>query len=420
MIHQDYIARIRYSNALPPPPVPPKLLDIPHHGLEFYTSSSYASRLARQQPMNIETDGELGMPLDLVGMPGVFDGDESSIQAPAKAPPVHPHDRLLLRPLSTLGKPKTGASDVSFLRRTEYISSGVSKPKDSIFLKAGGNSANARRPERRKVASPEPGKGTPAWMKRCIEKSFSAAAAQLADRSRVKHPSKRNLKLVDAQPLLPDLDAFPDSGAYVAVKFQTNPVTSTDVYDSRMLSGLLLPIERNQTQEAAFEAAMKLHERDPVNNPRPNNMMDYNFFMPENVETGEKFRQCFDIDNPNNKDESLYTLDDGSFRFPHLRAYETAKETEMTHSTKYDEEVILAYNETDKVVYYYPVMQRSVIRNQRTKNIARNIGISTGEEEVQHSDELHVKVVDPDEEVRMEIALYKKQPVGDVRYPEEE
>jgi hypothetical protein len=78
-IHQDYIARIRYSNALPPPPNPPKLLEIPNTGLASgqYTTPGYASRLARDQPLNIEADAELGMPLDLVGMPGIFDGDES-------------------------------------------------------------------------------------------------------------------------------------------------------------------------------------------------------------------------------------------------------------------------------------------------------------------------------------------------------
>lgn len=78
-IHQDYIARIRYSNALPPPPNPPKLLDIPNTGLASgqYTAPSFASRLTRDQPYNIEADAELGMPLDLVGMPGIFDGDES-------------------------------------------------------------------------------------------------------------------------------------------------------------------------------------------------------------------------------------------------------------------------------------------------------------------------------------------------------
>ena len=78
-VHQDFIARIRYSNTLPPPPNPPKLLEIPNTGLGsgFYTTPAFASRLAREQPLNIEADAELGMPLDLIGMPGVFDGDES-------------------------------------------------------------------------------------------------------------------------------------------------------------------------------------------------------------------------------------------------------------------------------------------------------------------------------------------------------
>ena len=75
--HQDYIARIRHENTLPPPPGNPKLMDIPVEGLEYYTSAAFASRLARQQPLNIEADAELGMPINLVGMPGIFDGDES-------------------------------------------------------------------------------------------------------------------------------------------------------------------------------------------------------------------------------------------------------------------------------------------------------------------------------------------------------
>jgi len=78
VVHQDYIARIRYTNTLPPPPNPPKLLDIPGTGLAGgqYTSAGYASRLAREQPLNIEADAELGMPIDLIGIPGIFDGDE--------------------------------------------------------------------------------------------------------------------------------------------------------------------------------------------------------------------------------------------------------------------------------------------------------------------------------------------------------
>lgn len=76
--HQDYIARIRYSNTLPPPPNPPKLLDIPGTGLAGgqYASASYGTRLAREQELNTDADAELGMDIDLVGIPGVFDGKE--------------------------------------------------------------------------------------------------------------------------------------------------------------------------------------------------------------------------------------------------------------------------------------------------------------------------------------------------------
>ena len=76
---QDYIARIRYSNALPAPSMPPKLVDIPNPGLSQYLHPNFTARIVREQPINIEADAELGMPLDLVGLPGIFDGDESGM-----------------------------------------------------------------------------------------------------------------------------------------------------------------------------------------------------------------------------------------------------------------------------------------------------------------------------------------------------
>lgn len=86
---QDYIARIRYSNALPPPSIPPKLLEIPKQGLHQYLNPNFTGRVAREQPLNIEADAELGMPLDLVGIPGIFDGDETCENAShLSAPPA--------------------------------------------------------------------------------------------------------------------------------------------------------------------------------------------------------------------------------------------------------------------------------------------------------------------------------------------
>lgn len=73
---QYYIARIRYQNPLPPPPFPPKLVDIPTP-IEPYTTAEYTSTLAQHQPPNIDIDAEGGMPLDLAIIPGLFEGDES-------------------------------------------------------------------------------------------------------------------------------------------------------------------------------------------------------------------------------------------------------------------------------------------------------------------------------------------------------
>ena len=73
---QYYIAKIRYQNPLPPPPFPPKLLNIPTP-IDPYTTPEYTSTLAQQQPPNIDIDVEGGMPLDLALIPGLFEGDES-------------------------------------------------------------------------------------------------------------------------------------------------------------------------------------------------------------------------------------------------------------------------------------------------------------------------------------------------------
>jgi len=42
-----------------------------------YTSASFASRLAREQPLNVEADVFLGMDINLVGLKGVFENDDS-------------------------------------------------------------------------------------------------------------------------------------------------------------------------------------------------------------------------------------------------------------------------------------------------------------------------------------------------------
>ncbi|PHH83037.1 hypothetical protein CDD82_3839 [Ophiocordyceps australis] len=413
MVHQDYIARIRFSNALPPPPNPPKLLEIAKTGLASgqYTSPGFAWRLAREQPLNIEADGELGMPLNLVGMPGVFDGDEGSIQAPAQQPPVHARDRPLLRPMAALGKPKVAESNVSFLRRTEYISSSTSTAKrpDAASHTPALMPRQLVRPPR---PAPQAAASTPQAIKRKLDSGFDAAAAEVKDPKRIRHPTKRQARCVDVLPLVPDLDGFPDSGAYVTVKFLTNPVSSSASYDERLLSAMLRPIERTATEEAAYEAALAAHEQDPAAYPKPQNLMNYDFYLAHTLAAAQAFRQKFDVADAQRDNDHLYThraSGRGFFQFNRVRAYETVHETELDHPTKYDDEIILSFDHA--AVYYYPVMQRSSIRPQRTKNIARVTGF-TQEGDDQIVDQLDITVEEPTDEMRQVIYAYKEQPLG--------
>ncbi|KAI0969270.1 RNA polymerase II-associated [Xylaria arbuscula] len=421
-VHQDYVARIRYSNALPPPPNPPKLLDIPNTGLASgqYTAPGFASRLAREQPLNIEADAELGMPLDLIGMPGVFDGDESSIQAPSRAPSIHslhPQDRALLRPLQTLGKPKPADAAVSFLRRTEYISSVTTKSKHEAGPLRALNPTALRRSVKR--SSPEPDKDSPAYVKRKIDQSFAITTANLKDKSRVRHPTKRNLKLVDSYPMVPELEAFPDYGGYFTIKFTNNPVPVSGVYDKRLLNAVIKPSALPEEVETTFKLAKQAHERDPENNPRPVNPQTYNYFLSDTLETSEKFSQRFDTLNPDYDDDDLYTSKNsdgnGCFQFRFVRTYETKDEVELDNATKYDEELLVAFNNDEmvdqKAVYYSPVIHRAVLRPQRSKTIHRNAGLAEDIEEI--PDRLAVTVADYDDKTSAILDKWKTDPYQD-------
>jgi RNA polymerase II-associated factor 1 len=286
------------------------------------------------------------------------------------------------------------------------------------------NTNPARRPVKRK--SPEPDKDSPAYVKRKIDQSFSITEQNLKDRGRIRHPSKRNLKLVDSFPLLPDLEAFPDSGAYVTIKFLTNPVGKGTKYDTRLLNGVFRPIERTEAEELAIQAARDAYERDPQNNPKPADNIHYDYYLNDTESNGKKFRQRFDVDNPNRDDESLYPHkhdSDGCFQFNRLRAYETAQESELNHWSKYDEELIVAFNEEStslhqKAAYYYPVMQRSQIRPQRNKNIARKIGITDEDEQI--IDQLDITVDEPTEQIREKVERFKQDPYWPETAEEEE
>lgn len=76
----DLLVRVRYSNPLPAPPCPPKLLDIPTDPMR-YARPEFLDDIANDTPLPMVVDGELGMPLDLSQWECLWEenGDDSGV-----------------------------------------------------------------------------------------------------------------------------------------------------------------------------------------------------------------------------------------------------------------------------------------------------------------------------------------------------
>ena len=348
-----------------------------------------------------------------------------AIQAPLHAPAPHPHDRALLRPLSTLGKPKFSDSGVSFLRRTEYISSHSTKTRfDAATPRSLTDSSGKKL--RRPAANVD--KESPQYIKSQAVKSFDIAASNLKEGKSMKHPTNKNLKLEASYPLIPDLDAFPDAGGYITIKFLTNPVPPSSTYDIRLENSLFRPVPPSDEEQAVKDAAKEAYLLDPEHNPAPEDFIEYEFFLAETPEHALKFKRKFDMLDPENNDEELYPSTNASgdkcFRFKKIRPYESASQVGSV-SDKYDDELMIALHDgsdglRQRAAYYYPILQRIAIRPQRTKNIHKHrLGFTDEDRSGRIADFLDVQIEDPTDDVVAAREVFRENPYGSEEQPEE-
>lgn len=352
-----------------------------------------------------------------------------AIQAPVDIPAPHPHDRALLRPLSTLGKPKFADASISFLRRTEYISSHTSKSRfESTTSKSLISNTGTRT---RKVASTLD-KESPSAIKAAIEDSFKIAANSLKNKHAIQHPNpnKRNLKVLEAYPLLPDDKASTDAGGFCEVKFFTNPVPPSLSYDARLEVALLKPLEQTEAEEALKNALQEAHDLDPHRNPAPENVLNYDYFLPSSTSDVKSIKRKFNVLDPDRDSASLYTTKnadgEGCFRYKKIRAYESTKPPSSNQEDKYDIVVLALHDGTDgehqRAAHYYPLVQKIVIKPQRNKHIEmRRQRLDVGEQEGEGGmDYIELGVVDPDEATEAMRSEWREYPFGKPVEPDEE
>ncbi|KAK6457366.1 DNA-directed RNA polymerase II regulator [Scheffersomyces xylosifermentans] len=227
-IRQDYIAKVRYTNNLPPPPLNPKFIE--YNTTENVSSQKEAeyliSSLFRKENFTSligNIDEELGMNLNLINNGGFLDnGDdtvitnlvtketkESNGSRHEKVVTLHAKDRALLRDagIGTISKSEPG---VSFLRRTEYIA-------ERLLPKSGGDGLEESNNNDTKRNRKDAENHDPEAQLRAVEATFDNAQETLTNFEKLKHPKKSHLKAVGAWPLLPDTSMMDTK--FIAVKF---------------------------------------------------------------------------------------------------------------------------------------------------------------------------------------------------------
>ena len=353
----------------------------------------------------------------------------AAIQAPLATPPVHPRDKSLLRPLAELGKPAFNPAGYSFLRRTEYISS-EAKARAEANASANAAKVTSKPPAASKARKPiDASKEDPVSILRSAVKGFDLAnpedvytgpdtttnirgamptPTETDAWKRPKHPSKPDIKLLDAYPLKPDPDAVTDSGAYMITKFAGNPTPVTEARDIRMDVGILYP------RELAPDT------------------YNYEFFLPGSQVAVRNVRRKLDVNDDACDDPALYTdkAPDGSgvFKFDFLRTYESGRGS--TRGDQQYREVALALHDPEldrqsssteytvrgngidpleKGAYYYPVLSKVQLKPRRNKNLVQ-LGLAsqaTGDE-FQKFEGIRLTVRQPDEGERAKRATHRE------------
>ncbi|KAK4935536.1 hypothetical protein LTR66_015446, partial [Elasticomyces elasticus] len=226
--------------------------------------------------------------------------------------------------------------------------------------------------------------------------------------SNPKHPSRPELQLLDEYPVLPDLDAFPDTGNYMVIKFVTNPLPASDTYDTRLDVALMQPHDFPDAQ-ARYDEKVAQRATDPTL-PAPLREYDYDLYLNDTEAAVRGLKRKLDVADPDKDDPALYEhngadASEKGFEFHRVRAYEASQQTGDGEDF-FSDTVAVALHDPDtaagkaqqrlqKGAYFYPVMQRVAVRPKRI--MTRMIPSQAPAEEEGRVDVMNVKVREPGE-----------------------
>ena len=346
--------------------------------------------------------------------------------APEIQPVLDPADHALMLTPDQLRNQSSKNVNVSFLRKTQYMTSQNARANDG-FMRP---NSRASKPANRSgsVAEPQILRDDPINIKRHIQKGFDIAYPESTSYNQPDargqnptatereawrtptHPDNPRLKPLSYYPLVPDLDASTDTIGYLSIKFDKPPLPSQSGHrDDRVDVAMLNPVT-NASVEASWQARVEAYEKNPglYDDPGPQ-PFEWDFYIPKASGVASGVKRKFNDADPDKNDEELY---DGLFDPTYLnpepgidyvkaRSYGAVAQDVVNPSrymavSLFDPETAGPYTRLrggGRAAYYYPINQRLRIKADRGKvgPKAKQETVSEGAE----ADAIKVVVRDP-------------------------
>lgn len=373
-VRQDYIAKVRYINNLPPPPLHPKFLkyNVSEQTTPHEENENLMSSLFRKENFLLfigQVDEEYGMPINPLQSRGFLDGSNEKAIFANNAVPLHPKDKVLMRDAG-IGNINKSEPGVSFLRRTEYIAERLATSRSED------RAASAARKEEQEQIDPEA-------QLQAVEQSFDRAQVSLNEITKLRHPRKKQLRAVAAWPLLPDTSMMDTK--FLSVKFTGSASLNRELQTLKRKEGS--SYDEEFQRKSLLTAIYK-----PITSEDGEWVSFYHMKDKKGVEDlAEKLTST-------EKEQPVNLLDDEDqdlevFRFKHFKNFDM----QYQRFSKPLEELALKFvseepgSKKRKAAYYYPISGRVELKKHRASTnteINRFLNEST-------TDVLNFKVREP-------------------------
>ncbi|EMG47122.1 hypothetical protein G210_2597, partial [Candida maltosa Xu316] len=369
-VRQDYIAKVRYTNNLPPPPLNPKFIkynttdpiSTQQEG-EHLISSLF--RKENFQSLMGRIDESFGLELNLINNHGFLSEDKMNESiGKLEYSQLHPKDRALLRDAG-IGKISKVEPGVSFLRRTEYIAEERSGSKSGTNLST---VENEEIKNNKKMTNDD--HFDPDSQLLNVEKGFTVANESLHNLKNLKHPRKKHLRAVNTWPLLPDTSMMDNS--FLDLKFVGSASINREMQMLKQQRGAKFNAKAaNQALESAIFKPIKSEDGEWVS-----------MYKLDEQKDEEKVVDLYDKLHSTVREQPINLLDEEdepseAYNFKYVKNYDMTyqgfqhENEELAIKFVSDEqEVNGKTTKKRKIAYYYP------IGNGHNKIRIRSYGIS--------------------------------------------